>query len=177
MTTDTVAYADTVATNLVDRLHNDEATWVDEDAGVRWRVRLVPDEGTTINDFDCYGKASKYALDYWRDGQKERPADFTGAARKIEIDRGYWVWWEPYREGHKVYDSPEDVRQVTDLLRRGFMVVSISHQTKCQGCDEWGQEIAQSLGGIDSIKDADLNCVIQDIVHEIMFEVNERSIG
>jgi hypothetical protein len=118
----------------------------------RWIATIWQDNDASINDFDCYGKVSQYAYDYTDSREStRRPEGFDGSARKIQVDRGSWMWWQPYRdEDGKVYDSPEDVREVRDLLEMGFRGVSVERQ-QVGPCGHWHTADVASLGGIDSL--------------------------
>ncbi len=132
-----------------------------EHDGVQYRVTVDLDDMPVLpiqNWGDIWGKTSEYAYDYTNDRETPRPDGFTGNAEKIEVDRGYWVWWEPFNDGG---DYPINKRgtsefdqyraQVTDLLRTGFYVVTLE---RLEGIDAYGQPIVAafaSLGGIDSL--------------------------
>lgn len=140
-------------------------------------VRLVVerediDPMTLINDADCWGKVGWNGKD--RDtGRDGRPAGFTGAARKLRIF-GYVmegiIWWEPYREGHKVYDTPDDLAAVRRLLEEGFQQVGVKlyetltdtlgHAHKVKVAEHW-------LGGIDALGDGHLAEIIGDLLAEL----------
>src|SRR5436190_12045436 len=81
-----------------------------------------------INDADCWGQVEWAKVDS-DTGYCTRPRHFTGAARKLAINGWHMegdVWWEPYREGHKVYDDPETVADMRRLLGDGFRQVGVT---------------------------------------------------
>lgn len=138
--------------------------------GRRLRLTVERDDCTSINDFDCYGKADKFSHD-WRDMQRPRPEGFTGAARRLEIDRGVWIWWEPYRDESKVYDSPEDVRLARDLLHYGFSrvgVMVLEPLTDSQGRIHWCEVDSKWLHGIDDATGDYLAEVVADLTWEVL---------
>lgn len=137
-----------------------------------------------INDCDCYGKVA-WADDRRRgDGRNPRPPGFTGAARKLwtcyrPAPPGRWAcyWWEPYREGRKVYDSPEDMRAVRDLLECGPVIVvvesTVHHEAGvCPCCGHAESRDVSSydaLGGIDSVANGYLAVVVRDLLPADLF--------
>lgn len=140
------------------------------DDGRILRLRVEVDEDTTINDDDFYGKTEAYSHRYiGEEGHTKRPTDFTGNAQKIEVDRGYWMWWEPPTDGPK-RGTPEFTKlrhQVTDLLRDGFKGVVLE---LCQGTDAYHRPIVvdvAQLWGIDSTDDGYLVEIVSELWGEI----------
>lgn len=129
----------------------------------RLRLRIEPDDepvnshiGQTPNAM-TYGAVSKYCYDYSRDRDTPRPEGFTGRARKLQVDRGYWLWWEPYNEGGE-WDrkTPEEQRKeaawIRDLCERGFIQVGLYLEQWVEdftGAGHWVEVDAAWIGGVD----------------------------
>ncbi len=91
MTTTTEAL--TLHAQIIDALHDDGDTFTLSD-GRTIRLKIEPDQDYSINDYDGDGRISD-AFSYNRDHHTSRPSDFNGAAVKLQVDRGYYVWWQP----------------------------------------------------------------------------------
>lgn len=135
-----------------------------------------------INDMDesCYGRVSEYAYDYWREGHTPRPDAFSGRARKVQVDRGYWMWWDPpatlwvpdpddpdgpYREVK--WEQAGDAatllaRQVRGLLEMGFIVVIVKRQERCS-MGYWHTVDTDALGGVDKPHPEHIHDLIQEV--------------
>jgi len=109
-----------------------------------------------INDCDCYGKVEWARLN--RDtGRPIRPSDFTGAAKLLQTHYGDRYWWEPYREGKKVYASAEDQAMVERVMDDGLYYMSLDLNERCSVLGTDGrlvgyryEEVASAgVGGID----------------------------
>ena len=74
------------------------------------------DYSLTINEFDCYGAIQ------W---SKTRPTNFDGLAEIIDRDNGDKLWWLPYREGKKIYNSSKARQTVIDICKYGFRVITL----------------------------------------------------
>lgn len=74
------------------------------------------DNDSSINDFDCYGTVE------W---SNSRPENFDGSSEIIERDRGSKLWWLPYREGRKIYNSSKDRLMVMDICNYGFRQLTL----------------------------------------------------
>lgn len=61
----------------------------------------------------------------WVRNDVARPVGFTGAAIKIAKDRGWCMWWEPERDGKKVYCDDKMVRYVKSVIEEGYAFVSV----------------------------------------------------
>lgn len=149
---------------LLAELTADKAELWADDETVGYRLVVEPDYDSSINDSDCYGKVSSY-IEYMRN-KRPRPEGFTGAAVKIAVDRSGFVWWEPYREGSKVYNGPEDRELVTRLLQEGFTYVAV---VKLRQCDMGHvHELDRAgLGGIDSLENGYLAEVVDELLDEL----------
>lgn len=150
----------------------------------RLRLRIEPDD-LSVNaeigqepNATVYGAVSKYCYDYRREGYTPRPDNFTGRARKIEVDRGYWVWWEPYNyEGDWDKMPPDKQREyvdwITDLLQSGFIQVGLELEellTDSTGEQHWVEIGQEWIGGCDSFYPElidDLASELPDIALEV----------
>lgn len=132
------------------------------------RLRIEPDTDSSVNDYDCYGKTSQYAYDYVRDSHAPRPDGFDGNAEKIEVDRGYWVWWQPPKDIPRSSEHFPKFRQnVIDLLQMGFMSVGLE---VLDGTDAYNQSIVvetQWLGGVDTTENGYLAEILSDLAAEL----------
>lgn len=153
---------DMVAT-LMDACDGTMVTIDQPDQSRRITCEVTADPDCTINDFDCYGLIG-WGRKHPDTGHEQRPTGFTGAAQKLDTRDGP-IWWEPYREGHKVYNTPEDRRAVRDLLEFGFSYVVIQVWTHCAECDTFKVTSTASLGGIDS-RDG-VESAIRDLLLEL----------
>jgi hypothetical protein len=105
-----------------------------------------------VNDCDAYGKLGwPEPVSRWDpNGQDGRPDGFTGAARKFGATPMHdTIWWEPYREGRKVYDDPDTVRFMRELLDWGFIGVTLKVERR-ESCGYWHEAAFESLWGIES---------------------------
>ena len=74
------------------------------------------DSCLSINEFDCYGQVQ------WND---KRPLGFDGSAEIIDRGRNGKLWWLPYREGKKIYNSSKERQVVMDICNYGFRVITL----------------------------------------------------
>lgn len=74
------------------------------------------DDCLSLNEFDCYGQVQ------WAD---DRPTGFDGSAEIIDKGRNGKLWWLPYREGKKVYNSSKERQLVMDICNYGFRVITL----------------------------------------------------
>jgi hypothetical protein len=112
-----------------------------------FRARFTSDYDTSFNDFDCYGKVSEYFV-YWR-GHEPRPDGFDGSARKIEVDRSGYVWWQPPKDGPKV--DTEEFKELALLVGR---ILMYGYQTLwVEKLDDEGNVVdSNNLGGVDPVE-------------------------
>jgi hypothetical protein len=140
-------------------------TELDDGTAVRIFFSQKLDEDTRLNDYECYGETSKYAYSYLRgESRTPRPDHFTGAARKIEVDRGYWMWWQPPADYNQL-DAEVQRRLynlVVDLLRGGFTILFVEVEYRCSCCGTWADLASFSLGGIEVVND--------DIKGEVLYD-------
>jgi hypothetical protein len=102
-----------------------------------------------VNGMDALGTLGWPVRDRYSDRER-RPDGFTGAARLFGPTPMHdAIWWEPYREGRKVYDSPEDVRFMRELLDWGVIGVTLKVERR-GSCGHWHEEAFESLWGIES---------------------------
>lgn len=150
------------------------------------RLSIEHDPDIDINHYDCYGRSSRYSYRY-SDGHQPRPDDMDGSARKIEVDRGDYVWWQPPDD----FRSPKQwakawaesgteappyeatfralLDQVTDLLRYGFNVVGLhlwQHAETANGL-RWVEIDAAYLGGVDSTDPTYLRDIVSDLIADL----------
>jgi len=125
------------------------------DEGFRFTFgREYDDRGVMehVADADCYGKLGwPEPVSRWEPhGQTRRPDGFTGAARLFGATPMHdAIWWEPYRDGKKVYDSPDEVRFMRELLDWGFVGVWVKVERR-ESCGHWHECAHESLWGIES---------------------------
>lgn len=152
-------------------------------------LHVETDGDSSIRDADCWGLTERYAHDYCREGRTQRPPEMDGSARKIEVDRGYWVWWQPAdhlkspkrwaRAWSDAGTEPpvsyadalrQHVELATELLRYGFKQVGLELRETLT--DSLGHEHSVTietawLGGIDSLGDGYLAEVLGELVDEL----------
>jgi hypothetical protein len=135
-----------------------------------------------INDCDdsIYGKVSKYAYSYRRDrpGRGQRPDGFTGRARKLEVDRGYWMWWEPPATlwvGDREVpweqagdEATELTRKVRELLQYGLYIIHVQRQEACN-MGHWHTVAQAACGGVD----VPYRHLINDLIEEVNYEITD----
>jgi hypothetical protein len=143
--------------------------------------QLYDDRGVMehVADVDCYGTLA------WPErnretGREGRPRNFTGAARKFTSTPMHdTIWWEPYRDDTKVYDSPEDVRFMSELLDWGFIAITVTIERR-ESCDYWHECGNESLWGIESPTIGDGNYsylaeVYGDLIQNAHHEMKETA--
>jgi hypothetical protein len=149
---------------------------IDLGEGYSLALKIAP-EDDPARDFlgECSGTLSD-----WEKSDSPRPHGFTGAAEKIARDRGFCLWWEPYREGKKVYNSPADRAYVANALEYGFSWVRLSLHGPA--VDELGYSHtvridSASIGGVDYFADPDyVGELVADLRAELLnsWEVKRR---
>lgn len=154
------------------RYGDDTAEW--EDGKHRYRAHVWYDTDASINDYECYGEVSKYAYRYmYGESTTPRPDHFTGRARKIEVDRGYWMWWEPNNWDGRWDQLTEDekrkeVSDMQDLLQQGFYGVTLERETRCEH-GHWYGSGSESLAGIDSLDNGYDHQILSDMIAEMEY--------
>lgn len=141
--------------------------------GSSLRLRFAPDEdaiGNLRDHGDVWGDTSVYAYDYRSEAHTPRPDGFTGNAEKIQMDRGYWKWWEPPSDVPRSSPHFKELRQeVRDLLEYGFQGIIVEH---LRGMDAYGRSIVvnvASLWGIEPFVDGAYRAeIVADLVHEVL---------
>jgi hypothetical protein len=83
-------------------------------------LTVEPDDINPFDFFDCYGKIT------WASSQSSRPDGFDGSAEIVDRNRGSVLWWQPCREGEKVYNSPKDRQRVMACLQYGLKVATLT---------------------------------------------------
>jgi hypothetical protein len=131
---------------------------------------VEPDDINPFDCFDCYGRIA------WAPSQSSRPDGFDGSAEVIDRDRGNVLWWQPYREGKKVYNSPKDRRQVMDLLEYGlkFATLTLYGPANSVVGSHTVDIDSVCVGGLEPLEDpkdyaADL---LSDIIHGLKHQLN-----
>ena len=146
---------------VIDALTDDGDEWWSDDERHGYRLTIETDDVPAvdqINDCDCYGRVAWAEID--RDtGHYRRPDGFTGAARLLRPNGWHMdspVWWEPYREGHKVADGPDEVRAMTRLLSDGFQMVTVTKLARRQ------PHVEHYPSGVSYCSDCRLRLVLMD---------------
>ncbi len=142
-----------------------------------FRARFTPDYDTSINDFDYYGKVSEY-FDYWRGHRQPRPDGFDGSARKIQVDRSGYVWWQPPKDGPKV--DTEEFKELALLVERilidgygdGDGYGMFGYQTLwVEKLDDEGNVVdSNNLGGVDPVEsDSEyIKAMVEEQIEELL---------
>jgi hypothetical protein len=85
------------------------------------RLSSEPDDLDPFEDCECYGRVERADRGGWGSC---RPAGFDGSAEKLRLQAGTF-WWQPYRDGRKVYGGREERAHVADLLDYGMQVLEL----------------------------------------------------
>jgi len=143
-------------------------------------LHVKHDEESSINDYEGDGRTHPCG----RLGRANRPDDFSGRARKLQVSRSEWVWWEPYdgpigwTDANDVWQAtkwdnlPEAQRQiqvgrVTDLIAFGFQLVGVELQervTDSRGGSHWISVDTEWVGAVDEIYPE----LVSDLAEEVM---------
>lgn len=137
------------------------------------RLDIRPDEDTSIEDYDCFGKIeeSRRTNDY---GWPVRPDGFDGAARIVDRDRFSVTWWQPW-EGASEEDAKKFLPTLSDLRNYGWDLIGLTlveHVSdSCGGTHEVDVTTAW-LGGVEAMcEDSYRSEVASDLWHEIRHEM------
>ena len=166
--------------DALDALTDDGDTF-DIDDTHQLRLVIEHDDDASINDYDCYGTISW--VDSYRSGRARRPSEMDGAARKLQVGRGEWVWWQPPAD--MIHTGPRSetadasvseqlnvLRQhVTDLVESGFSVVGVQlHELvlDSRGHEHWVLVDADYLGGVDSTKPEHIREYLSDMIENLV---------
>jgi hypothetical protein len=125
------------------------------------RLRVEADHGPNVNDYDCYGRVEHVRTCGER---HERPAGFTGAASKVDVDYPYVTWWQPPTDVHPQSPGYAELRQlVIDLVRYGFKQVGVE---LIERCDHGHEHVVNAawLGGVDELYPE----IIAELVGEVL---------
>ncbi len=137
--------------------------------GFRIRVSIEHDPDYSINDYDSDGRISTVLSYHYDNHYSTRPDGFTGRARKLQVGRGEYVWWEPYADDFGYQDDagvwqsakwdmlPRDVQRkeadrIRDLVEYGFVIVALRLEeevTDAFGNTHWVEVAGASCGGVD----------------------------
>jgi hypothetical protein len=140
------------------------------DDGRVLRLKIMPDEDASINDYESDGRIELTRDDRdWSPSRTVRPADFSGRSRIIMRDNGHSLWWEPYSELTEDQIREEEPR-IRELVTYGFKGVILE---LCEGTDFYGRYVVQnvaSLWGIDSFANGYLTEVVRELADELGVE-------
>lgn len=132
---------------------------------------------------------SKYAYDYRDAEYRQRPDDFTGRARKFEVDRGLIMWWEPYTgpmgwrddDGqwhHANWDQlprhvqEKEAQRIHDLLMDGFKIVGLILEEFVEdfvGGGHWVEVDSSYIGGVDNF--------YPELIHDLASELPDLEVN
>ena len=159
---------------------NGSVVVIDEDAQRALRLRIVPDEGATINDYESDGKVEWVKMDTdWSPPRHQRPDGFSGRARVIRVDYPHVLWWDPPSPEliGTVWDEETmraEERRVRDICEYGFSGVILE---LCEGKDFYGKWIVrdqESLWGLEW--DIAGSKYLEEVVKELFYELDARFI-
>lgn len=151
---------------------------LDIGGGFTLRFRQEPDEFTTMNDFDCYGR-TEWSPNNRYTGNTHRPDGFDGMAEKLVTDRGNTLWWQPpagckddRRQWHTDKTYQRAMRQtVRDIVEYGFVSYVVE---LVNGTDAYGRPIVVDfacVGGVEPFAEIDLGC-LDDVVAQLKVPQN-----
>ena len=127
---------------------------LDIGGGYLLRFRMEPDDATSVNDFDDYGKVHHC----YRDNDSRRPEGFDGMSEKISTPYDTY-WWQPpedLRSGWHNYEHKRHLRNaLLDVLTFGFSVYIVE---LCHEADAYGRPIVvdyNSCGGYEPLMSDD----------------------
>lgn len=132
------------------------------------RLLITPDDGFTINEFDCYGR-TEWVSKNWL-GHHTRPESMDGQARVISSDYRSVCWWQPPADIAAEHIS-EILKSVRDIQEFGFQVWTLE---LLNGTDAYGRDVVVSYsttGGIEPFTDSD--CA-DSIVRDLLSELEEK---
>jgi hypothetical protein len=142
------------------------------------RLKILPDENYSINEYDSDGKVSdahRYADGNLDNGGAQRPDGFDGGAVKIEVGQDSWAWWQPCKDA--VYPTPEDFekdkRRVSNLCQYGFVGVRLE---VCEGEDAYHRPIVRQEASVwgeewDCMENSYGQEIIGDLAAELGVEI------
>jgi hypothetical protein len=126
-------------------------TWTGEDGRTyRAVIGSYPDDFTTVNDFECYGRVEPLPR-YWQGGSV-RPDGFDGGAEIVSVGRSCdRYWWQPPSDAVRDPVLRRSLRgQLCDLLEFGFSIIYLDVQRECSDVPgEWHEVRSVSLGGVE----------------------------
>jgi len=120
------------------------------------------DDLSTFTEFDCYGTIQ------W---SKTRPTNFDGSAEIIDRRNGDKLWWLPYREGKKIYNSSKDRQMVMDICNYGFRVITLKLIGPAWDANKIKHRITlsqSSVGGLEPF--ANHSDCIKDLARDVLQE-------
>jgi hypothetical protein len=141
---------------------------VDLGEGNSLRLKIKPDECTTINDFEYMGRI-EWSRGHWEGSV--RPDGFDGLSRIIDRDRQSALWWQPW-EGCTEAEAKANEARIKQLCEYGYSLVTVE---LLNGKDGYGRPIVTdvaSLGGIDFTGSySECQEQLADILSELVIEL------
>ena len=139
--------------------------------GTTLRLREEPDNDTSLNDWDCYGKV-EWLSGY---GSRNRPEHFNGMAEIMRTHRENY-WWQPPsfdKQSIAQWYSDSEYRnslrnQVREILDFGFRVLILE---VCSGEDAYGNPIVKdytTIGGVEPLID---DTTTEGYVYDMILEL------
>jgi hypothetical protein len=127
-------------------------------------LRSESDYDCSIADWETSGKLQ------WAPSQSQRPDGFDGSAEILDRERGEVLWWQPYREGRKVYNTNADRLYALRSVRDGFMGLLLDLHGPASGIitTHRVKEASASVWGLESWLSAE---EIANVVVELLAEV------
>lgn len=131
--------------------------------GYSLKLTSSPDDCSTIDDFETYGKC------LWSDG-RQRPPGFDGSAEVLDRSRGSRLWWQPYREGKQVYT---DCRfAVSEIIEYGLYVYTASLHGPALDSAGYNHIVclaSESIGAVEPLLvDTQLLPLIDDLLYSLL---------
>ena len=135
--------------------------------GRTYRLVVTPDDGASINDYDCYGRVSMGILSGW--ANLRAPEDFDQERTERLAILNDVAFWEP-PEGFE--DWPEPARRalrhhVGNLVSFGFHVVTVE---RIDGTDAYGKPIVvdfECVCGVDTLDRDELAYTVDGLVCDL----------
>jgi len=124
---------------------------------------LLPDDLNPFDHCDCHGSIVWHAGD-------QRPPNMDGSAEVLNRRHSEKLWWQPYREGKRVYNSPKDRQMVLDLIEYGLQYAMLTLHGPAR--TSWNQVIIEienaSISGLEPFPEADhLQEIVKDLLSEL----------
>lgn len=153
------------------------------DNGIVLKLRIEPDDSTSVNDFDCYGKIAHAQLHPYTGYYKDRPDGFDGCAELLRT-MGDTFWWQPPvfdKKDREYWHTNIGYRntmrtQIRDLLDFGFVEYHLTAYETCDCCGtlkEIGSYVTggHEAYGMDDISKVD---ILKDMVWELSHDLDTQ---